>query len=169
MDFRLLPPHWLQDIDFRLAGPHIRFKKLRNVSSYHPLPSCCNSAGSILLFLFSCELSSSCLWLFGPTIFLILGQDRPDNSGILVRNSYGDYIWVPPLTHLINPDASGILFAACLSKNGSGPVDQKCTKILLRMPLSEPTRNFALLLVTDGMRCWLPCGDGSGIFKVGHF
>ena len=129
MDFRLLPPHWLQDIDFRLAGPHIRIKKLRNVSSHHPLPSCCNSVGNIPLFLLICELSSSRLWRFGATIFLIPGQDRPDNSGILVRNSYGDDIWVSPLAHLIDPHTSGVSFVACLSKNGSGPVNQKCTQI----------------------------------------
>ena len=34
MDFRSLLPHWLQGIGFPLAGPHIRFKKLRNVSSH---------------------------------------------------------------------------------------------------------------------------------------
>ena len=66
MDFRLLPPHWLQDIDFRLAGPHIRFKKLRNVSSHHPLPSCCNSVGNVLLFLFSCELPQAVCGVLGP-------------------------------------------------------------------------------------------------------
>ena len=130
MDFRLLPPHWLQGIDFRLAGPHIRLKKLRNVSSHHPLPSCCNSVGSILLFLFSGELSSGRLRRYlRPTIFLIPGQDRPDNSGILVRNSNGDDIWVSPLAHLVDPHTSGVSLAACLSKHGPGPVDQKSTQI----------------------------------------
>ena len=129
MDFRLLPPHWLQDIDLRLAGPHIRFKKLRNVSSHHPLPSCCNSVGSVLQYSFCSEILSDGLRRFGSAVVLVLGQDRPHNSGIFVGKDHCNHIWMPPLTHSVDPDASGVLFSTSLSKNSSGSVDQKRTQV----------------------------------------
>jgi len=129
MDFRLLLPHWLQGIGFRLAGPHIRFEKLRNVSSHHLLPSCCNSVGSVLQYSFCSELSSDGLWRFGSAVVFVLGQDRPHNPGIFVGMSHCNYIWVPPLTHSVDPDASGVLFSTCLSTHSSGSVDQKRTQV----------------------------------------
>jgi len=140
MDFRSLLPHWLQGIGFRLAGPHIRFKKLRTVSSHHPLPSCCNSVGSVLLYSFCFELFSGGLWRFGSAVVPVFGQDRPHNSGIFVGKGHCNYIWVSPFTHPVDPDASGVLFSTSFAKNSSGSVDQKRTQVPITA-LTDPKQS----------------------------
>ena len=130
MDFRALLPHWLQGIGFRLADPHIRFKKLRYVfvsPSLAKLLQFCRECHPTI-FVFS-ELFSDGLRHFGSPVVLVLGQDRPHNSGIFVGKGHCNHIWMPPLTHSVDPDASGVLFSTSLSKNSSGSVDQKRTQV----------------------------------------
>jgi hypothetical protein len=47
---------------------------------------------------------------------------------------------VPPLTHLVDPGASRVLFSASFAKNGSGSMDQKRAQVPITT-LADPKQS----------------------------
>ena len=137
--YRRREPRWISARFFLIGSKASAFalpihtsglRSYGTCSSHHLLPSCCNFVGNvILLYSFCSELFSDGLRHFGSPVVLVLGQDRPHNSGIFVGKGHCNHIWMPPLTHSVDLDASGVLFSTSLSKNSSGSVDQKRTQV----------------------------------------
>jgi hypothetical protein len=129
MGFRAPLPQWLQGLGIGLAGPHIRFKKRRVVSLHHLLPGCCNILGKVLLFPVGSLDASVRRHSLIRAIELASRQDRPHDPGILVGKSDGDDVRMPPLSHLADPLASGIILSLGFAENGPRTMDHQGAQI----------------------------------------
>jgi hypothetical protein len=129
MDFRALPPQWLQGIGRGPAGPHTRFGKRSGSRFTISCRSAAIPGASLPVGFVSPPRSSGSLRRQLGSIRVVAGEHGPDDPRVLVRQRYSHDVRMPPFAHPAEPKASLVLLAMRLAEHGPCAVDHERAQV----------------------------------------